>query len=94
MARKKKDQPAPDPGCSYLLMMGTAINTLVHWHMMHSTGKDVSSLIAPDGIDDQPDIFVVSGKRAKEKFREIYAEEFNRDAAKELERVIFGKEQR
>lgn len=75
----------------YQRMMNVSIFTLAHWHLIHSTGKEVSSLIPEK--DEHPDIFVVTGS-AKQKFRELYAEEISRDAAKELERVIFGKEQR
>lgn len=89
MARKKKPEPGGEPNCPYQQILGPAIFALAHWHDRHSTGKQVSSLIAER--DDGPDIYVVSGA-ARGKFLELFAEEFNRDGAKELERIIFGKE--
>ena len=89
MPRNPKKKPNPAQ-CGYLQMMGESIFVLAHWHMMHSTGKEVS-VLTPE-VNEVPDIFIVSGS-AKEKFRELYAKEIGRDSAKELERLIFGKEQ-
>lgn len=91
---KFQQHPNGDPNCQVVMMLGPALEILAHWHAAHSTGKPLSSLIAVEEGAKYPDIYIVSDGPARDRFRELFREEFNRDGAKELERIIFGKEQR